>query len=86
MGFSEKIVRKEITKGGKFEHTFIYEGTTGIKRINPLCNCIKYKVNLPKITFSYKTNKTANKIVVITYDNNEVDFLELQTIVKHETQ
>jgi len=82
MGFSETKIQKHLRKGGTFKHTFIYKGDKEIKRINPLCDCIKSFIQLPELTFWYKTDKTANKIVVITYDDLTVDFLELQSIIQ----
>jgi hypothetical protein len=82
MGFLQNNIQKTVTKGGHFRHTFIYNGSKKITRINPLCDCVKYKINLPELTFWYKVNKTTTKIVVITYDDESSDFLQLQSIAK----
>ena len=82
MGFSQKIVNQTVNKGGMFRHTFTHDNDKKIMRINPLCSCIKYSVSMPDITFWYKANKTTTKIVVITYDDESSDFLQLQTNIK----
>lgn len=81
MAFLTTRIQQEINKGGTYRATFHHNGENNIRRINPLCDCIKYKANHPEYTFWYKTNKTTNKIVVITYTNGDSDFLELQSIV-----
>lgn len=82
MEFSETRIKQEVEKNGIYKAVFTHVGNKQIKRINPLCKCIKFKINLPEITFWYKVNQTSNKIVVITYDDNTTDFLELQSFVK----
>ena len=82
MGFLQKTVQQTISKGSMFRHTFTHDNDKKIIRINPLCSCVKYTVNMPNITFWYKANKTTTKIVVITYDDESSDFLQLQTIIK----
>ena len=81
MGFLQTKIQQHLHKGENYVAKFVSDDTQIIKRINPLCKCIKYKIKHPEYIFWYKTNHTANKIVVITYDDNSTDFLELQAIV-----
>lgn len=81
MAFLTTRIQQHVDKGGTYRATFINDGIQTIKRINPLCDCIKYKNDGENYTFWYEANKTTNKIVVVTFDDNSTEFLELQTII-----
>jgi len=81
MGFSETKVRKSALMGSTLKHTFVYNGDKTIKRVHPLCDCVKFNINHPEYTFWFKVKSNSNKIIVITYNDESKDFLELQAII-----
>lgn len=80
MAFFENKIIKKVNIGGIFRCTFKYDGDNNIRRVNPLCNCIKSSIEHPNYTFWYKVKNSNRKIVVITYDDESKDFLEMQAI------
>lgn len=78
MEFFEQKIQKKVNIGGILKHTFIHTGENKIDRVNPLCDCIKSKIEHPYYTFWYKVKNTSSKVIVITYIDGSKDFLEMQ--------
>lgn len=81
MGFSETRVQKSVLIGETFKHTFTYNGDKKITRINPVCKCVKFKVNHPNYTFWYTVKSNSLKVIVVTYNDDTKDFLELKPLI-----
>ena len=89
MDWSENVVDKGVVKkGDSVEHTFIYNGELAIKRIEPLCKCIKIIKKHPKYTIKFKiksnTAKTIMKTVEVRYEDGSRSYLIIKA--KNEIQ
>lgn len=93
MDWSETIVDKGvIPKNSTITHKFIYSGDKQIKKVVPLCSCIKATIHHPDYTFRLKVknntgqNKQISKMIEVHYSDGTRSFLIIKAIVTNETK
>lgn len=93
MVWSETIVDKGIVpKNSTITHKFIYNGDKQIKKIVPLCSCIKTTIHHPEYSFKIKAknnqdqNKHISKMIEVHYTDGTRSFLIIKATVTNETK
>lgn len=93
MDWSETIVDKGIVpKNSTISHKFIYSGDKEIKKILPLCSCIKTTIHHPEYSFRLKaknntnTNKQTSKMIEVHYKDGTRSFLIIKATITNETK
>jgi len=91
MQWSETIVDKGIIpKNSTITHNFIYKGDKQIKKIVPLCSCIKTTIHHPEYTFRIKAknntkeNKQFTKMIEVHYSDGTRSFLIIKATITNE--
>jgi hypothetical protein len=77
-----------VNKGSTLKTEFEYLGTKTIKEIEPMCNCVGFKLtdNCLQLKWNVKkdpaTSYQSNKTIMITYRDDTVDDLTLTAYVQ----
>lgn len=90
-GWSETTFDSGVVKKNSIiSHTFIYNGDKTIKRIVPLCSCLKVTNHHPKYTIWMRArNKTDDlkkitKMVEVRYTDDSRSFLIIKATITNE--